>query len=115
SASILGRVDPMLVKHEVVDPKQTDRTHPVFYSLAEQWEGWCQAIQDLGQREAFLKRPNGRVAKIRTISVPDPKVDEDELRRVEQHYLSSCFTAKDEIEQRMKRGTDERNSPNVAP
>jgi hypothetical protein len=91
SAPMLGRVDPLSIKHEVVDSGALDRTHPVFYSLGEQWEEWVQAIQDLKPRQAFIRVPKGQVVQIKTMSVPDPKVDKQKLAQVEQHYLENCF------------------------
>ncbi|MGH7485435.1 MAG: type IV secretory system conjugative DNA transfer family protein, partial [bacterium] len=35
TAPLLGRVDPLSVKHEVADTGALERTHPVFYSLGE--------------------------------------------------------------------------------
>jgi hypothetical protein len=98
SATILGRVNPLLVKHEVEDPWQNPKTHPTFYSLPEQWEGWVQAITDLRPREAFVRKPDGKVSKIKTLSVPDPVVDPDRLAEVEDHYLRTYFRPKDDID-----------------
>ncbi len=98
SARVLGRVNPMAIKHEVTNPWQVEKTHPVFYSLLEQWEGWVQAIQDLRPREAFVRRPNGKVAKIKTLSMPDPRVDRGRLQDIEDHYLDTYFRPQSEIE-----------------
>jgi hypothetical protein len=86
------------VKHEVEDPWQNPKTHPTFYSLPEQWEGWVQAITDLRPREAFVRKPDGKVSKIKTLSVPDPAVDPQRLAEVEEHYLRTYFRPKDDID-----------------
>jgi hypothetical protein len=101
SATILGRVDPLLVKHEVEDATSLGKTHPVFYSLNEQWNSWTQAIQDLPQREAFIKQANGQVAHVRTIPVPDPKCDAAKLREVEDYYLQTYFRPQADIDQEL--------------
>ena len=41
-AKVVGSVDPHAVKHEVEEGQE--RSHPAFYSLPEQWEGWTQQI-----------------------------------------------------------------------
>lgn len=97
SAPMLGRVDPLSVKHEVADEAAVERTHPVFYSLNEQWETQIQAIQDLQPRHAILRRPNGRVAAIEAMYVPDPKVDPGHLAEVEARYLDACFRPQEEV------------------
>jgi hypothetical protein len=74
-----------------------ERTHPVFYSLGEQWESWVQAIQDLKTRQAFLRHPNGKIIQFRTLSVPDPAVNRERLTEVEQHYLQTSFRSQAEV------------------
>jgi hypothetical protein len=97
SAPMLGRVDPLSVKHEVADGAAVDRTHPVFFSLAEQWEAQVQAIQDLKPRQALVRRPNGQVAAIQSMNVPDPRVNPDLLAEVEEYYLRACFRSQEEV------------------
>src|ERR687896_1883437 len=41
TAKQLSRIDPLQVKHEVVDEYTVEKTHPVFYSLAEQWQSFA--------------------------------------------------------------------------
>src|SRR5581483_6520370 len=103
SATILGHVNPMHIKHEVKDEVALERTHPTFFSLAEQWEYWVQALQELRPRQAYiahhtdawwrrvLHRPTRRVVKVKTLSVPDPTTDRESLARVEDYYLRTCF------------------------
>ncbi|MGD9890085.1 MAG: hypothetical protein AB7R89_03515 [Dehalococcoidia bacterium] len=98
SATVLGRVDPLRVKHQVVDERAAERGHPVFYTLPEQWERWVQAIQDLRPREAFVRLPDGVVQQFTTIAVPDPPVDAERLAAVEAQYLETCFRPQVEIE-----------------
>jgi hypothetical protein len=92
STKIIGRVDPMSVKHEVKDEKAVDRTHPAFYSLTEQWEAMTQHIQDLPQRTFFLKRRNKPVQFLKTVTMQAPNLDTGELAEVEQEYLNRYFT-----------------------
>ena len=98
TATVLGRVDPHRVKHEVADPAQAGRSHPVFYSMPEQWEGIAQAIEDLEPREAFVKRPGRPATRMRTLPVADPDVDPDRLAEVEAIYLQRYFRPGTEVE-----------------
>jgi hypothetical protein len=90
-AKVVGNVDPLSVKHEVSDDAAVDRTHPAFYSLQEQWEGWTKQILGLKKRSAFVKHPDGRVVKVQSLPMPDPVVDPARLATVERHYLERCF------------------------
>jgi TraM recognition site of TraD and TraG len=98
AAPIVGRVNPLSVKHLVADADAAGRTHPVFYHPTEQWETWIQALQDLPLREAFLTRPRAPAVRIRTLTVPDPAVDADELGHVEEVYLARYFRPQVEAE-----------------
>jgi len=70
------------VKHEVKDEWQQERTHPVFYSLAEQWEKAVAHIQNLRGRAALVKAPGRGVAQIRTINVKDTRCSQAKLARI---------------------------------
>jgi hypothetical protein len=111
SATIMGRVNPLRVKHEVADERAVEKTHPVFSSLPEQWESWAQSLQDLKPREAFIKKSSGKVAKIRSMSVPDPKVDQVRLKTIEDYYLKKYFTPKREIEEQLEKIRTPTTSP----
>lgn len=67
-------VDGEQVKHEVEDEGQQEKSHPVYYSLGEQWEGAVQAIQQLKPRVCFVKRPQRRVVQMHTIEVPEHRL-----------------------------------------
>lgn len=97
SATTLGRVTADAIKHQVEDETAIGRTHPVFYSLAEQWESWVQAIQDLPKRQAFMRLPGGDVTKVRTLPIPDPPVDRAELAEVEAEYQRRYFLPMAEV------------------
>lgn len=73
-AEILARqvfqVNGSNIKHQVPDTAQRDRSHPIFFSLMEEWERFVQKIQNLPSRHAYLKRPGKRGARrIRTATV----------------------------------------------
>ena len=47
AAPRFGHFDPMAIKHEVPDPWQVERTHPVFFSVQETFESWTRALMEL--------------------------------------------------------------------
>lgn len=81
AAPQFARFDPYVVKHEVVDPLQADRTHPVFFSVQETFESWAQALADLEPREAYV-RVGSKTVKVRTLTVPSGnRTQRDEIER----------------------------------
>jgi hypothetical protein len=94
TAKELGRIDPLQVKHEVVDEYAVEKTHPVFYNLAEQWQGFAEYLQDLPPRHFALKLRGQKVKAGKTRTLPVPRVDPQELREVEQEYLQRYFRSK---------------------
>ncbi len=103
AAPIVGRFEPLAIKHEVTDEAAQERSHPVFESLPEQWQRWAQAIQDLRTGdvhppgEAFIRIRNRGTTKVTAPWVPDPVVDPGKLAEVRQHYLATCFRSKAEL------------------
>ena len=91
AATILGKVDPRAVKHRVLDPDAAERGHPLFEPLAEQWESWIQALQELPPQHAFIRNSTGQVRRIHTLPVSDPAGIERELKGIERAYLRRYF------------------------
>jgi len=101
AARRVGATDPWRVKHLVRDRGARQRMHPLYTSLAEQWEGWAQTIQRLKSRSVVVRRANGRVAMLTTPSLPDPVVDAERLAVVEQHFLATWFTPQPVVEEEL--------------
>ncbi len=93
AAKQLARPSPTQVKHLVLDRVARRRTHPQYASLGEQWESWASSLTGIAPRMAYLRRGNGRVIELRTPAVPDPVVDPARREAVEDHYLTTLFTA----------------------
>lgn len=91
SARILGSVDPMTIKHVVVDERTVDRTHPAYLSLPEQWEGQVQAIQRLRVGEAMIRLSDDSVHKVHTCKLPPLRIRPEELSAVRAEYLKRYF------------------------
>ncbi len=87
----------MQVKHEVADEYAVEKTHPVFYNLAEQWQRFAEYLQDLPPRHFALKLRGQTVKAGKTRTLPAPRVDPKELLEVEQEYLRRYFRSKQEI------------------
>jgi len=97
TAKQLCRIDPLQVKHEVADEYAVEKTHPVFYNLAEQWQSFAEYLQDLPPRHFALKLRGRKVKAGKTRNLPAPRVDPKELIEVEQEYLQRYFRSKQEI------------------
>lgn len=85
AAPLFGRFDPLAVKHEVMDPLQVERTHPVFYSLAETFEEWTRTLTELRPREAYVKF-GAKTARIRTLNVTVRRVSDEALTAVIESF-----------------------------
>jgi hypothetical protein len=85
AAPLFGRFDPLAVKHEVMDPLQVERTHPVFFSLAETFEEWTQTLADLRPREAYVKA-GSKTALIRTLNLRSDEVGDKALAAVVEAF-----------------------------
>jgi hypothetical protein len=97
TAKELSRIDPLQVKHKVADEYAVEKTHPVFYNLAEQWQSFAEYLQDLPPRHFALKLRGQKVKAGKTRTLPLPRVDPKELLEVEQEYLRRYFRSKEEI------------------
>lgn len=85
TAPHFAKFDPHLIKHEVEDLDQAERSHPIFYSIQEQLEGWSQTLSDLKPREAFVKTRD-KSAKIRTLEVRPLKGSRQRLEQIIEQY-----------------------------
>lgn len=85
AAPRFGRFDPYALKHQVEDPAQAGRTHPVFFSLHESLEAWTQALTDLRPREAFV-RAGERTVRVKSPTFPRPRCSTAELRAITDAY-----------------------------
>jgi hypothetical protein len=110
-ADILARhifqVDGERIKHLVDDANQQERSHPVFYSLPEEWERATQRLLDLTGRHAFVKsagRPAPRL--IKTITIGTGHRDDLTLAAIKNRLGTRVALAVTELEKTVMRGTD---------
>lgn len=76
------------IKHEVPDEVQQERTHPVYYSLQEEWEAAIQAIQMLSPRTCLVKTARRPVAKVHTTFIPPTRMKEGEMEILRKGLLA---------------------------
>lgn len=93
AAPRFGHFDPMSIKHEVPDPYQVERTHPVFYSLQETFEGWTQALTELPKRHAFV-RVGTKTARIKTQAF-HANASQEALRQIMEKYATKLLCGRD--------------------
>lgn len=88
--------DPYLLKHEVSDPWQIDRTHPMFFNIQEQMESWIRALEELQPRHAWVAVGKKSV-QIRTLSVDTSKARDEDVAQVEAEYARRLLTPRAQI------------------
>ncbi len=81
-AKYIGNADPFAIKEEAL----TDTQHAQYLTVLEQFEAWTQELQNLSPRMAYVKLHDKPAAKIKTLTVPDAKVDSKEVERVLSQY-----------------------------
>jgi hypothetical protein len=79
--------------------KDYGRTAPHYYSRTEQEQLYVQALTELQNAEAFVRLRNKGVYKLRSLTVPNPRIDPGKLAAIQQEYLRRYFTPQQTIEQ----------------
>lgn len=98
AAPIYGTFNPHKIKHQVDDPVALDRTHPAYYSLSEQDRLTASFVANMPKRHALLRKPDGNVMYLRSLDVPDVRINPDRLAAVQDHYLKRYFRHQSDIE-----------------
>jgi len=93
AAPRFGHFEPLAIKHEVPDPYQVDRTHPVFYSVQETFESWTRELTELKPRHAYVKL-GSRSVKIRTLPVPARRTSNEVLKKILDAYSTRLLVPK---------------------
>ena len=91
AAALFGKFDPLAVKHEVADPYQVDRTHPIYFNMQETFESWAQSLESLKPRQAYVK-VGDRTAKITTLTIAPAKRTRAELHKLMERYAQELLT-----------------------
>jgi type IV secretory system conjugative DNA transfer VirD4/TraG family protein len=99
AAPRFGSFDPLQVKHVVADETAEPRTHPMFLSVQETYEGWAKALESLKPREAFV-RVKGKTVKIRTHTIKH-NVRWDKIEQLRQSYADALLTPRAEAEKQV--------------
>ena len=98
-AKHIGIIEPHLIKEEAAFASQ----HNMYTALNEQWELWTQELQNLKSRWAYVKLEGVHAMKIRTLSVPTPKVSSSQVSEVLANYRRKYQKTKEEAEALMTR------------
>ncbi|MBI3732795.1 MAG: type IV secretion system DNA-binding domain-containing protein [Chloroflexi bacterium] len=68
------------IKHEVQSETHQPLSHPVYYSLPEEWERAIQRLQNLPPRSGWVKTPRRRHAiRLQTIPLPPRHLSDEAL------------------------------------
>jgi hypothetical protein len=95
--------DASQIKHEVADEQQQARTHPLYASLAEQFEGFTQAIQRLKRRSTLVQLPEtDQVVALRTLTVPRSRLSRSRLEEIKEALVRKDGVACQELARRFK-------------
>lgn len=94
----LFAIDTERVKHLVESAEQQEKSHPVYYSLQEEWEQSIQQIQNLPPRTCLVKIQRQEVAQIETIPLPPATVSESSLEEVRRMLVETWGVRYDEKE-----------------
>jgi len=105
-SEMLAYIDPMKIKHQVVDEQTVARTHPVFEHPEEQRLLLAQEMQNFlpgqaylswysplknGLKRAILHRPAMRLVKLKTPRVDEPEHVSSRMQEIEDYYLAEYF------------------------
>ena len=113
AAPRLGRANLRHVKHEpkALKGELTVEQNPVYYQLQEEYETWLRKIEDLYPQQCFIKYQRQvpklfryffstfKTRKIKTYSVPKPKVSYQVFEQMKDYYAKTYGKTKQEIEQ----------------
>ena len=77
-AKHIGQADPFAIKEEALTATQ----HNQYLTIPEQFESWCQELQNLSPRTAYVKLHDKPAARIRTLRLPNVRVAQEELEEV---------------------------------
>lgn len=73
-----------------------------YYNEDEQRKNYTRIIENLPEREAFIRLPHGGFYRMETLEVPK-HADEERVREVEDEYLRLYFRSKAEVENEQER------------
>lgn len=107
--------DPETVKHEVDDPDQQERTHPMYAPLHEQFEAFTQNIQRLDRRDIVVQLPGqDEAVQLKTLTVPEPRITRGELERIKKGLVQQVGRPREElVEEIAKRSLPEEETYQV--
>ena len=89
-ASSLYLPDPAQIKHEVADPDQQGRTHPLFENVLNQLEMAVQEIMRLRRRRILVKLPESdTLLRLRTPTLPRARINRAQLQAIQRTLVGT--------------------------
>jgi hypothetical protein len=85
-----GEFDSFEVKHTVTDEQAEERTHPMYFSVAETFEEWAKDLTRLQIGECYIKTKY-RTEKVMTPRFPALSSNFEKRRELEEYYLERYF------------------------
>ena len=87
------------IKHEVADPEQQGRTHPLFENVLNQLEMAVQGIMRLRRRRILVKLPErDTLLRLRTPTLPRSRIDRIRLQAIQRGLVGISGEMKEQGE-----------------
>jgi hypothetical protein len=93
----IGWVDPMVLKEAPL----TSIQHGQYMPVPEQFESWTQDLMTLPPRTAYVKLHSDPAVKVRTLGVPDPRPNQNDVDFVLSTYRKRYQRTRAEAEAAM--------------
>jgi hypothetical protein len=98
-AKHLFQVNGERIKHIVQDADQKGKSHPVFYTLNEEWEISIRWLQNLPPRVALISRPGSlQVSRFKTITIRHRSYNSREVEAAKCMMAKRSGVSKEELE-----------------
>jgi hypothetical protein len=102
-AKEIGFADPFAIKEE----PHAETQHSQYQSITDQFETWNQELMNLPTRCCYVKVQGKEAAKITSLKVRQPTVDQKELVAVLGEYKNRYQRSKEEASTLLKKEEDE--------
>ena len=107
----VGQVDTKAIKRQA----RTEVQHPVFASLAEQWEAWTRRLKEQPARRAIVSSFDGAVHQIWTMTIPPYKVGDKEVEALRRASLKRHGIPYRQACQHLRKRSDQSDTSSTVP
>ncbi len=96
AAQIFTKYDPYRIKHTVSDESASERTHPVFWGVNEQFEDMAVHLEGLPPRHAYIKLARRfihgkKIVRFKTVKIPKRKATWETIQQLRDYYAFSLL------------------------